>query len=272
LDAGDAGVARLLHVVGVEVLEHGARQRDRQRDLRERGECPRREHGLGIQSRRHVVVGREGQPGARQLGVVEVHVDVTGAGIDVMGGREAGRQPGAFPLVAFRHRIRPEEAHLVHVDAEHEPLARVEAVEGEGQPRAAVGHGEVDRVDSVAADDLQRPGVVGPRAARGRVEQAVADGQAVAQLVGLDRQLDELCARRAAGPGDLDQVAALVFLRGVFVVNRADLDRCGRGREEPAGLDLLEAADPRTAGGARSCLNRPPSALPEAAKRAESIQ
>ena len=61
-------------------------------------------------------------------------------------------------------------------------------------------------------------------------------------LVGVDGQLGQLRAGRAAGEGDLEQVADLVLAVGVLEVDHAHLDRRGRGQQLPR-LHLLEAAE-----------------------------
>ena len=115
----------------------------------------------------------------------------------------------------------------------------------------------------VVADDREADGAEDARAGRLGVEEAIAHVErAVAVLVGLDHELGQLRARRAAAEGDLEPIADDVLAAGVLEVDGADLD--GRGGQQLPRFHLLEAAPPHRAGRGRGRGRRPGLLAPAA--------
>ena len=149
--------------------------------------------------------------------------DVAPHGVEIVRGRERGGQFGPFQLIAFGHRVGAQEPLFVDVDAEDQPVAGIESAEAPQQRGPAVDHQSAHRVDAGLFDDRERNRLEGAQSAGSDVEEDVADGQPVADLVGLEGQLGQLRAGGSAAERDLEQVTCLVGTAGIFVVDGPDL-------------------------------------------------
>ena len=207
MHAGDAGVAGLLLVVGVHVLEDGAGQRDRQGRLLRRGAKTGGVYRLGYGVGWNVVVGREVQSIFRRQIVIGVMINARDGNVFIMGSGEVGCKMGSIELRALNDRVgfpTGPGLQFVDVDPHHQQSIRLEIGAVDRHQRAVVVHVDANGSYAHLLHNGGRHASPGSRIApRFGMKKRVSVGRAVIGVlrdagvfVGIDDDVGQLRARR----------------------------------------------------------------------------